>query len=78
MNQISYFHLQPDGKPNMIQPFGLTRSEERRVERVLPVGGHDDLDVGGLVESVHLCSAFRLETTFLQSFISKFNEHSSH
>ena len=31
-----------------------SRSQQRRVERVLAVGGHDHLDVDGLVESVHL------------------------
>jgi len=31
-----------------------SRSQQRRVERVLSVGRHDHLDVDGLVESVHL------------------------
>ena len=35
-------------------PVQSSRSQESRIEGVLPVGGHDDLDVCRLVESVHL------------------------
>ena len=35
-------------------PVETTGTEKRRVEGVGTVGGHDDLDVRGLVEAVHL------------------------
>lgn len=31
-----------------------TRSKKRRIEGILSVGGHDNLDVCGLIETVHL------------------------
>lgn len=40
-------------------------SEESGIEGVGSVGGHDDLDVGGLVETVHLVEEFEQNTLHL-------------
>ena len=44
----------PVGQRELDLPVETAGPEEGGVEGVLPVGGHDDLDVCRLVESVHL------------------------
>ena len=48
------FKTVPVGQRELDLPVETAGPEEGGVEGVLPVGGHDDLDVGRLVESVHL------------------------
>lgn len=42
------------GQRNLDFPVETTRSQERRIERVGPIGGHDQLGLSQRVESVHL------------------------
>ena len=48
------FKTVPVGQRELYLPVETAGPEEGGVEGVLPVGGHDDLDVGRLVEAVHL------------------------
>ena len=51
---IIIFKTVPVGQRELDLPVETAGPEEGGVEGVLPVGGHDDLDVGGLIEAVHL------------------------
>mmetsp|Transcript_9135 Transcript_9135/g.14464 ORF Transcript_9135/g.14464 Transcript_9135/m.14464 type:complete len:384 (-) Transcript_9135:217-1368(-) len=46
-------------------PVQSSRSEQCRIQRVGAIGGHDHLDVGGLIESVHLIQQFQENTLHL-------------
>lgn len=57
--------LSPVGQRELDLSVEAARPQQRRVQRVCAVGRHDDLDVRGLVESVHLVEQLKQDALHL-------------